>query len=231
MLTRTGWVRFGGACALAIGVLATAVAAAAQEPAREDPERKATLQRKGAGLRGGAWWVQDLPKVSGADYSQWPAFEGYFQKGLDLHLTVESTLGLWRRSQEAEQSGIGGTTRERVQSFVIPTFTALKMYPLTRPDDALEPFLKAGVGLALGVDDRQTSGSDLLGLGVGSGTTVLTGFGFKLGAGLDWRLGSAFGLTLDGRYQWLRFNEELGGKRTYRGLGADVGLTYRFRFE
>lgn len=105
-------------------------------PQEDDPERAATLKRKGAGLRVGAWWVQDLSQVSGVDYSQWPSFEGYFQKGLDLHLTIETTLGLWRRSQETDQ--------ERVQSFVIPAFTALKMYPFTRPGDRLEPYLSAG---------------------------------------------------------------------------------------
>ena len=207
--------------------LSVSALAHAQE---DDPERAATLKRRGAGLRVGAWWVQDLPQVSDAEYSQWPSFEGYFQKGLDLHLTIETTLGLWRRSQEIEESGLGGG-EQRVQSFVIPAFTALKMYPFTRPADRLEPYLTAGVGLALGVDDRETSGSDLLGLGVGSGTALLTGFGFKLGAGFDWNFGSAFGLSANGRYQWIRFSEELGGKRTYRGLGAEAGITYRFQFK
>ncbi|MGH7545612.1 MAG: hypothetical protein ACREKI_05460 [Gemmatimonadota bacterium] len=208
--------------------LVTSAPARAQEkrPQEDDPERAATLKRKGAGLRVGAWWVQDLAQISDAEYSQWPSFEGYFQKGLDLHLTIETTLGLWRRSQEIEESGLGGG-EQRVQSFVIPAFTALKMYPFTRPADRLEPYLTAGVGLALGVDDRE--GSDLL--GVGTGTAVLTGFGFKLGTGFDWNFGSAFGLSANGRYQWIRFNEELGGKRTYRGLGAEAGITYRFQFE
>jgi opacity protein-like surface antigen len=201
-----------------------------REQAPPDPEKRAKMLRQGAGLRGGAWWVQNLQEVSGARTSESPAFDGYFQKGLDLHLTLESTLGLWIRTQEIEQSGLGGTTREQVRSFVVPLFTALKLYPFTRPDDAWEPYVTGGVGFALGVDDRQTSGAGLLGIADG-GTVLIAGFGFKGGAGVEWRFHRAFGAALGVRYQWVRFGEELGGDRTFRGWGADLGLTYRFQYE
>lgn len=207
--------------------LAATSLATAQDVEREDPEKRVKRMRQGAGLRGGAWWVQDLPEVSDAEYSQTPAFEGYFQKGLDLHLAIETTLGLWRRSQELEETGTLGTTRQEVQSYVVPSFTSIKLYPFTRPNAGAEPYVSGGIGIALGIDDR--SGEDLL--GVGSGTALTTGFGFKAGLGLDWRFSRAFGLTAGGRYTWLRFSEELGGARTYRGFGLDLGLTYRFQYE
>lgn len=210
-------------------VLGASGSASAQQP--DDPEARAKRLRQGAGLRGGAWWVQDLREVDGAEYSQLPAFDGYFQKGLDLHLALESTLGLWRRSQEIEQTGVGGTTREEVHSYIVPLFTALKIYPFTRPTERVEPFLLGGIGFALGIDDRDTSGGNLLGLNTGSGTVLVTGFGFRLGAGAEWRFGRAFGLSVGGRYQWLRFGESLGGERSYKGLGLDAGLTYRFQYE
>lgn len=211
-------------------LLAGSGSAAGQQA--DDPEARAKRMRQGAGLRAGPWWVQDLPEVSGAEYSRTPSFEGYFQKGLDLHLALESTLGFWRRTQEIESTGpFGGTSREEVQSYVVPTFTSIKLYPLTRPSARVEPWMSGGIGLAVGIDDRTTSGDNLLGLGVGSGTVLLTGFGFQAGAGLDGRLGPAFGLTAAGRYRWLRFSEELGGERTYRGFAFEAGLTYRFQYE
>ncbi|TMQ67463.1 MAG: hypothetical protein E6K78_05020 [Candidatus Eisenbacteria bacterium] len=56
-------------------------------------------------------------------------------------------------------------------------------------------------------------------------------FGLKAGVGTDWRLGQAFGLTLGGRYQWTEFGEDVGGQRIFNGLGADLGLTYRFQYQ
>jgi len=221
-------------CGLGVVVALGAGAAGArgQEDSASDPEKQARRERQGAGLRGGIWDVRDLTEVSGAKYSTSPAFEGYFQKGLDLHLAIESTAGVWRRRQTMEQDGGlgGGTVREEVNSYVVPLFTALKLYPFTRPDDAFEPFVSAGVGLALGIDDRTTTSSDLLGLGAGSGTAMLTGFGFRGGAGVEWRFSQAFGLSASGRYQWIRFGGELGGERTFKGPAFEAGLTYRFQY-
>lgn len=199
----------------------------AQETA--DLEKNAKQQRQGAGLRVGAWRV-DLPEASGVEYAETPAFEGYFQKGLDLHLAIESTVGFWRRSQTAQSSGtLGGSTTDEIDSYVVPLFTALKLYPFTRPEHAFEPYLLAGAGLAVGIDDRNTTSGGLLG-GAGNGTAMLTGFGFKGGAGLEWRFSPAFGLNLGGRYQWIRFGSDVGGERTYKGPAFEGGLTYRFQY-
>lgn len=205
-------------------------AARAQTQTPSDPEKAAKLERQGAGVRGGAWWPEGLREEPDGTYAQTPWFEGYFQKGLDLHLAVETAVGFWRRSQEIERTdALGAKSRQKVDTYIVPLFTALKFHPLTRPRDTVEPYLMGGIGVALGIDDR--SGDDGVLSGPQTGTTVQGGLGFKLGTGLDLKLGRAFGLTVGARYQWIRFGEELGGERIYRGYGVDVGLTYRFQYE
>lgn len=195
-----------------------------------DVEGQAKRARMGAGLRAGAWLVDDLNPPTGADESRSPAFVGMYQKGLDRHLVIESTVGLWRRSLESESmSAIGGTTTERVTSYVLPLFTAIKLYPFTGPEQTLEPYLGAGIGVALGIDDRETLGG-ALDFGLGSGTALVTGFGITLGTGLEWRFSRAFGLAAGGRYQWLKFGQAVGGARTFKGVVIDAGLTYRFQY-
>jgi hypothetical protein len=198
-----------------------------------DVEEEARLSRRGAGLRIGTWQVEGLEKIAAGEYAESPAFEGYFQKGLDLHLAIETTLGMWRRTQELEDSGgLGISTRERVRSYVIPATTAIKFFPLTRPDDPFEPYLSGGIGFAFGIDDRETE-TTLVGGGSSSSgdTAFLGGFGFRIGTGADWWFSNAFGLTGGSRYSWIRFGQEVGGEDTYKGFAFDAGLTYRFQYE
>lgn len=203
----------------------------AQQSARSEAEERARLQRRGAGVRVGVWDVRGLSEVADAEYSRTPLFEGYFQHGLDRHLALQNSVGFWRRSQEIEVAQIGGSRRESVQSYVIPQFTSLRFFPVTGPDQALEPFVEGGAGISLGIDDRSTTSGGPLGLGSGDGIAVVVGFGFKLGLGTEWRFSRALGLAAGGRYQWIRFLDDLGGERTYRGFGAEMGLTYRFQYD
>ncbi len=192
-------------------------------------ETNARLQRRSAGLRVGTWSVRGLEQSEGVSDSRTPTLEGYFRKGLDRHLALETTVTIWRRSQESTSSGIGGSTTESVDSYIVPMFTALKVFPFTGPDQRFEPFFDGGVGLAIGIDDRNLSRGGLLG-GTGGGLARVPGFGFRGGAGAEWRFSRAFGLSVGGRYQWVRFTQDLGGDRTYAGFGMDGGLLYRFQF-
>jgi hypothetical protein len=217
---------------LALGIAVFAGDAAAQ--ADTVTEQRVKAMRRGAGLRVGTWDVRGLTQVTGARVSETPLFEGYFQKGLDLHLALENTVGMYRREQRLTRAGgIGsGPVEEKVAAYVIPQFTSLKVYPFTRPEQRFEPYITGGAGLTIGVDDRENSGSDgLLGGGGESGTGFVAGFGLKGGLGIEVRFSEAFGIGVGGRYQWVRFFGELAGERTYRGLGADVGLTYRFQYD
>lgn len=197
-------------------------------------EQRVKAMRRGAGVRVGTWDVRGLSEVSGARVSETPLFEGYFQKGLDLHLALENSVSVYRREQRLTRPGPigGGDIEEKLSAYVIPQFTSLKVYPFTRPEQRFEPYITGGAGLTIGVDDRENSGSGgLLGGGGESGTGFVAGFGLKGGLGVELRFSEAFGIGAGGRYQWVRFFGELAGERTYRGLGADVGLTYRFQFD
>jgi hypothetical protein len=194
-----------------------------------DIELQAKHARQGAGLRFGTWQVRNLVDPAGGSASTSPAFEGYFEKGLDRHLSWESTVGFWRRTQSATEQGTFGATQRELNSYLVPTFTALKVHPFTGPSAVIEPYLSAGVGFVLGIDRESASSTDPLGPN-GESTRFGTGFGLKTGAGLAWRPGNAFGLSVGGGYQWASFGEDVGGERTYEGFGANMGVTYRFQY-
>lgn len=196
-----------------------------------DPERQAELARRGGSVRIGLWNVRELEGTSGAEESESPAFEGYVRKGLDAHLALENSVGVWRHRQIVTTSSgpLGGTTTSRVDAYVIPQQTSIIFFPATRPSNRIEPFVRAGIGLTLGVEDRKGEGGSLFSPG-GDGISMAFGFGATGGGGVEWRLGEALGLSASARYQWVRFLEELAGEETYQGLGADVGITYRFQF-
>lgn len=191
---------------------------AAPDP-QEQREREVRRARSGAGLRIGAWRVS---ATAGATTSGLPAFEAYWQKGLDRHLTVESGVGFWQRRQEAGS--------DRISTYIIPLTSAIKLFPFSGPGDALEPFLSAGVGFTLGIDDRQTTTGGLLGGSASSGVQMIAGIGVKGQGGFEYRLGPAFGIGASVGYQYVRFFEKVGNAQSYQGLTAFGGLTYRFQF-
>lgn len=232
-------------CVIAMTVVVfagTPAASLAQDAARAggrdsgsvapDLEKRARLARRGGGVRVGTWDVRGLNATSGAVVSKTPAFEGYVRRGLDLHLAIEHSVGVWRRTQSVTQTTsdpLGGTTQSTstLETYVIPQFTSITFFPVTRPEQRFEPYVKAGAGFALGVDDRAGDGG---GLFSGGGTSLVPGYGLSGGAGIELRLSNALGLTAAGRYQWVRFFQELSNERTYEGFGAEVGVTYRFQF-
>ena len=192
----------------------------------EARERLVKRMRAGAGFRIGSWGVRNLAQVSGTSSSSLPAFEGYWQKGLDRHVVIETSAGLWSRSQRSTSATGGGTGN----SYVIPLLTAIKLYPATDPGAALEPFMTAGAGFTLGVDDRNGAAGGLVGGGSSGGTILIPGLGLKAGGGVEYHLGSAFGLVMQAGYQYVRFFQEVGGDRTYKGPQVSGGMTYRFQF-
>jgi hypothetical protein len=195
-----------------------------------DLERDARLARSGAGLRVGAWQVSDLREAENATTSTWPYIEGYFQRGMDMHLVIESSIGLYRRQEEfAGTDGLVPRPASTTTSYILPLLTSLRFYPFTRPGAPLEPHALAGIGLSLAIEDQEGGTGGLLGQR-SPGTAMVTGFGAKGGAGLDLRLSDAFGASALATYQWLRFADPVGGIDTYSGPVFTAGLTYRFRF-
>jgi hypothetical protein len=193
-----------------------------------DVEKRARLARRGGGVRVSTWDVRGLSTTSGADVSELPAFEGYMRRGLDMHLAIEHSVAIWRRSQRVtETTGpLGGTTTSTLDTYVVPQFTSIAFFPISRPEHRLEPYVKAGAGFALGVEDRSGDGS-LFGA---SGASLVPGYGFSSSTGIEARFSSALGVNIAGRYQWVRFFQELSSRRTYEGFGIEAGVTYRFQF-
>jgi hypothetical protein len=194
-----------------------------------DLEKRARLARRGGGLRVGTWDVRGLSTTSGATVSKTPALEGYVRRGLDVHLAIEHSVGVWRRTQSVTQSGpLGGTSTSRRETYLIPQLTSILFFPLTKPQHRIEPYVKAGAGFAIGVDDRTGDGGGLF--AGGSGVSLVPGYGLSGGAGVELRLTNALGLAGAGRYRWTKFFQDFAGQRTYEGYGAEVGVTYRFQF-
>jgi hypothetical protein len=193
-----------------------------------DAERRARLARRGGGVRVGMWRVRGLAMPSGVSSSETPSFEGYVRKGLDEHLALKNSIGFWRQRQSTTTTDpLGGTTRSTLDAYIVPQYTSLIFFPFTKPEQRFEPYLRGGAGFTLGVEDQQGDGGSVLGSG---GTVFVAGFGATGGLGLEWRPAEAVGLAVAGRYQWNRFFQDFAGERTYQGLAADLGITYRFQF-
>lgn len=187
-------------------------------------ERAVKRQRQGAGLRMGSWQMMGVSAVSGATVSTLPAMEGYFQKGLDRHLALETSVGFFQRSQRSSSGG------ETMTGYVIPMMTALKLYPGTGPEASFEPFVTGGFGFTLGVDNRSSSGGGLVGGTTSSGMVMVPGVGVKVGGGVEYRLGRAFGFAAGTNYQYVHFFDQVANARVYKGLQLLGGVTYRFQF-
>jgi len=220
-----------GVCAAALltglGLAPARLRGQARPDTTDQTVQRVKRERSGAGLRVGTWMVSNLATPSGASSSTLPAFEGYWQKGLDRHLVIETSAGLWHR----QQSSGSGASAESIGSFVVPLFTSLKLFPFTGPEDRLEPLVSAGAGFVLGVDKQNTVSGGLLGGGGGStALNVVMGVGVKGLAGLEWRFSRAFGLTALGGYQYIVFTQDVGGQGSYKGLVLFAGLTYCFQY-
>jgi hypothetical protein len=211
-------------CFAAAALLLVAVSAFAAD---NDPIRASTERaRSGAGLRIGAWSVDGMPTGPGA--SQTPAVEGYFQKGIDAHLVWENTIGYWSDRYVTSQAGLLGSSQTRVTAHLVPSVTALKVYPFTRRAAPVEPFALAGVGAVLGITQTQTIASGTA--TPDNGVTFLSGLGLRAGGGADWHWTPEFGMSAGVRYQWASFAQAVGSRAMYKGPVFDAGLTYRFQY-
>ena len=196
------------------------LAAAADSVHAQRPEsgldEAGRLARRGAGLRLGAW----AARISAPAAQRSISVEGYFQRGLDERLALENSLAVWSVQTIATQA----TGDIETRSYVLPALTSLKFYPFTRIADRAEPFVLAGAGFALGIEDE-----DELAIG-GGGISLLTGFGFRGATGVELLVARSIGLSAAAKYQWIRFGEPLGTEKTFRGFGFEGGLNYRFQF-
>src|SRR5262249_23001845 len=71
----------------------------------DDPAAQAKRARSGGGLRVGPWQVVGLDEPGAPSSTQTVAAEGWYQKGFDVHIALESTLGFWQRTQTVNETG------------------------------------------------------------------------------------------------------------------------------
>ena len=203
---------------------ATAQASTSGDTAAKNPDvvKHAQLARRGGGLRVGPWHLNGQQDPAGSVSSTIPSFEGYVRTGLDLHLVLENSVGVWRQRQSVSASGgLLGSSGSATDAYIIPQFTSIVFYPMTAPNDRVEPFLRGGIGFALGVQDPQSGGGSI---------SFTPGFGLTTGLGVEWRMTDALGLAVSTRYQWIRFFQEFGPQQTYQGPVVEGGITYRFQY-
>lgn len=193
-------------------------AADAADPVAAGTQR----QRNGGGLQISTWQPEEQ---AGVENSSMVAFQGWFEKGLDLHLAWQNTIGYWHRTTTWSQTDFLGTTTHELQTHLVPTITALRLYPFTTPADRVEPFLFGGAGVVLGFEQEKANG-----IVANSGVGMHTGLGLRAGVGVDLRATEAFGVTIGGHFESASFGQEKSGERLYKGFGFDAGLNYRFQY-
>ena len=194
----------------AIGV----TAASAQTPAPA-----VSMPRRGVGIRVGSWNV-DVPSSKAPRAT--PNFELYLQRTLDSRLWVENSISFWRVTT-TDPVSLPPSADVETRSYVIPLLISLKLYPVDEASH-VAPFLLGSAGLAFGIEDE---GENAIG---GGGSSVVTGFGVRWGAGVEIEVIGNFGISGSARYQWLHFGEPVGNTDTYSGVGVEGGVTYRFQF-
>jgi hypothetical protein len=216
-------------CAAALALVAMPSVAHAQNKEPESKvEEQARLARKSAGVIFGTWSLIDSPAGGTTTVEDSPLGIGYFRKGIDKHLALETTVGIWRRVVSTPASGgLGGSSGGKTTVILLPQFTSLKLFPFTGPEAMFEPFISAGAGFTLGFIS-QSGGGGLVGGGGGSG--LVPGIGASGNAGVEWRFSNAFGLSAGGHYSYIQFFDDIAGERMYRGTGLTLGITYRFQY-
>jgi opacity protein-like surface antigen len=220
---------------LLLALLVASAPLAAQDTTKtpeSEAEARARIARRTAGLTVGHWDLRGIDPAPTVDVSTMPLIGGFLRKGLDARLSLENSIGVWRRVQSVEATGgIGGTPAEEVQSWVIAQTTALRFFPATDAGARFEPWVLGGAGFTVGVDDRETEGGGLLGGSAGgAGVQLIPGFSLQGGAGVEWWFAQSFALNVGARYQWTRFLQDFGGERTYQGPVYEAGITYKFRY-
>src|SRR5690349_10260671 len=207
MKRHVGWL---SAVAVLLAITNTVGAQDKPKSTLSPAEEKARMARKGAGLIVGTWSLVDDPASGTTTTDDAPFFlEGYVRKGLDKHVALETTLGIWRRViSDPGTGGPFGSAGGKTTVLLLPNMTSIRLFPFTTPENKFEPYISAGAGFTIGVVSESGGGGLVGGSGGVSGLTA--GVGGRLMAGVEWRLGDAFGLTAGGHYTYIQFFDKLG---------------------
>jgi len=178
--------------------------------------------RRGGGVTVSAWRVgpPDIVRAVQPVYKRSVLADAYFRRGLSDHLALESSLGYWRRT--SERPGTAAQT-DTTRVYIIPLVTALRIYPLTTVRNPVEPYVQAGAGFSIGVQQQSESTA-------GQRRSIAFGFGVKAAVGVEVHAYGPVGVTVGGHYQGVRFGQTVDEQEAFGGTGLQGGITYRFNF-
>jgi hypothetical protein len=219
--------------------IAGAVAASAFAQERTVVIREAT-QTDFFSVRAGVWFPKDAEKKftfanaedQSIDQSQALGLDFGYRYPMGRPLYFDFSFSGWYSTYAFKYTDLLKYPSDVQQAdawvVVVPITVGISVNPL--PTGPLQPYAQAGVGLYAGISGT----TEYKGLGPGATTSThkedktLTAFGGYFGAGLDFFITPAFGVSLGGKYQIIEFKEELLTKqKVFSGLQILFGVTTR----
>lgn len=218
------------ATALTIVLILTGSSLASDDP---EPKNDSFSNRHQIGGRLGIWSNKGDPppaafssptfnvetKINNASFY----FEGLFAYRLMSQAMIELSVGIVNRGtvtiQEAGRTDIGNL-------MLYPILIHLKLYPMARLKNRLQPYLTVGGGLYYGKQSVQFT------------TNVFdprfreqseTDFNYAIGGGLDWVMSKTIALELNARMLPINFSKELLTVRNYDAITVTVGIKYLYQ--
>ena len=139
--------------------------------------------------------------------------------GLEDNLAVTLSAGLLAVQAK---SSVGLASVSQHVSSVVPILLGIQYYvPYPAPDTRVRPFISASIGSFIGSEVKSAV--------LAQESRTETAFGGKLGAGIDFLLGSHFKLAaLVGHHVMTDFASPIGGRKHYNGTGFSLGAGYIF---
>lgn len=191
------------------------------------------LHHKAAGVAVGSWFVGPLDVRSEVESRTSPMLELFYQSGRSPRRVLEGGVSAWRWNLEARTAGTCPSCApfqagDYVSAYLIPAFVSVKLYPRSSPNARLEPYVLAGPAIALAV--QMYSNGNAAGLyGSNAEAGLQAGIGARVGAGADYRLTPAWGISLGARYQAIRFFNAVAGRKSFNGPVLQGGLVHFIR--
>jgi outer membrane protein W len=218
-------------------LIAGAVAASALAQERTIVIREAT-QTDFFSVRAGVWFPKDAEKKftfanaedQSIDQSQALGLDFTYRYPMGRPLYFDFSFSGWYSTYAFKYTDILKYPSDIQQAdawvVVVPVTVGISVNPL--PNGPLQPYAQAGVGLYAGIcGTTEYKGMPATTTTHKENKTVVS-FGGYFGAGLDFFITPAFGVSLGGKYQVIEFKEELLTKqKVFTGLQILFGVTTR----
>ncbi len=142
--------------------------------------------------------------------------------GLREELAVTLSAGILAAGASSN-IGIFGTNQEA--GTVVPVLLGIRYYvPAPEPDAHVRPFLSLGAGSFLGFEASSSIGTTLV-----QESHTETAFGGRIGAGVDFYMGSYFKIVVNVGYNLMTdFSNPVTGRMNYNGGDFSLGAGIAF---